>query len=156
VTLPSSLFRALHVERSSAFVLALPVGRAFELFTPEGEKSWAQGWEPDYLHPPDGKLAEGMVFRTGIGGEETLWVVARCDRAAAEVEYVRATPGSRVATVTVRCAPLDSARTRVAVRYAFTGLSEAGNEWIRAMDEPRYAAFIDSWRAAIEAMLANQ
>lgn len=156
MTPPSTPFRALHVERSGAFVLALPVGRAFELFTPEGERSWSEGWNPEYLHPADGKLAEGMVFRTGSGGEETLWVAARCDRAAAEVEYVRATPGSRVATVTVRCAPLDSARTRVAVRYAFTALSEAGNEWIRAMDEPCYAAFIDSWRAAIEAMLANQ
>jgi hypothetical protein len=152
----SGRFQALHVERSSAFVVALPAGRAFDLFTPEGEKAWAEGWEPEYLHPGDGRLAEGMVFRTGTGGEATLWVVTRCDRAAGEVEYVRATPGSRVAMVTVHCTPLDAARTRVAVRYAFTGLSEAGNEWIRAMDHGRYGAFVDSWRAAIEAMLANQ
>jgi hypothetical protein len=98
----------------------------------------------------------GAPFRTGGGGDETPWAAMRCHRAAGEVESVRATPGSRVATVAVRCAPLDAARTRVSVRYAFTGLGEAGNEWIRAMDESRYAAFIDSWRAAIEAMLAGQ
>jgi hypothetical protein len=152
----SGRFAALHVERSSAFVVALPAGRAFELFAPEGEKAWAEGWDPEYLHPGDGRLVEGMVFRTGIGGEATLWVATRCDRAAGTVEYVRATPGSRVAVVAVHCTPLDAARTRVSVRYSFTGLSEAGNGSIRAMDEARYAAFIDSWRAAIEAMLADQ
>jgi hypothetical protein len=156
MTPPTVAFQALHVERSSGFALALPVGRAFELFTPEGEKSWAQGWAPEYLHPADGKLAAGMVFRTRTEGEETLWVVGRCDRAAGEVEYVRATPGSRVAVVTVRCSPLDAGRTHVGVRYAFTGLAEAGNAWIAEMDERRYAELIDSWRAAIEAMLANQ
>lgn len=156
MTNPSLPFQALHVEHTGSFVVALPVGRAFELFTPEGEKAWAEGWDPEYLHPAGGALAEGMVFRTRIGGEETLWVAARCDRAAGEVEYVRATPGSRVAIVTVRCTPLDAGRTRVAVGYAFTGLCEAGNEWIRAMDERRYAEFIDSWRTAIEAMLGKR
>jgi hypothetical protein len=80
----------------------------------------------------------------------------RCDREAKEVEYVRATPGSRIAAIHVRCTPLGAARARVAVRYALTGLSEAGNEWIRAMDEARYAQFIDSWRAAIETALRAQ
>ncbi|HEX6634094.1 MAG TPA: hypothetical protein VF038_08985 [Usitatibacter sp.] len=149
-------FRARHEERTASFTLELPLARAFELFTPRGEKAWAEGWDPEFLHPPDGTLVEGAVFRTRHGGEETLWMAMRCDRDAGEVDYLRATPGSRIATIHVRCTPLGAGRTSVAVRYAFTGLSEAGNEWIRAMDEPRYAQLIDSWRAAIEAALRAQ
>ena len=147
-------FRAARAERAASFVLALTVREAFELFTPEGEKAWAEGWDPEYLHPADGRLAMGMVFRTRAGAEETLWTVACCDPSSC-VEYVRCTPGSRVAVVRVRCTPLAGDRCEVTVAYAFTGLSEAGNAWIRAMDEPRYAEFIGSWRSGIEAMLAR-
>lgn len=148
-------FRAGHAERRASFVLALPAHAAFELFTPEGEKEWAEGWDPEYLHPRDGRLGEGMVFRTAIGGEETVWSVARCEPGAS-VEYVRCTHASRIALVSVRCTPLAGERCEVTVGYAFTGLSDAGNERIREMDEARYAEFIGSWRSAIEAMLERR
>lgn len=147
-------FRAERAERVAAFVVPLPADRAFALFTPEGEKSWADGWHPEYLHPADGRIAHGMVFRTRAGGEDTVWTVARFEPPTL-VEYVRCTPASRTAIVTVRCTPLDGERCTVAVGYAFTGLTEAGNEWIRAMDERRFAEFIDGWRSEIEAMLAR-
>jgi hypothetical protein len=147
-------FRAERAQRVASFVVDLPAREAFELFTPEGEKAWAHGWEPEYLHPADGRIVRGMVFRTRAGGEETLWTVARCEPGSA-VEYVRCTPGSRIALVNVRCAPLAPGRCEVTVGYAFTGLTQSGNERIREMDERRYADFIGEWRCAIEAMLAR-
>ena len=147
-------FRAERAERNASFVLALPAREAFELFTPEGEKAWAEGWDPEYLHPRDGRIEPGMVFRTGMHGEHTVWTVARLEPPSL-VEYVRCTPGSRVAIVTVRCAPLDGNRCEVTVRYAFTGLGDPGNAWIRSMDERRYADFIRSWEQQIEAMLVR-
>jgi hypothetical protein len=149
-------FRAARAERSASFELPLAASDALALFTPEGEKRWAEGWDPEYVHPPDGRIEAGMVFRTAIGGEDTIWTVARYDPDAGFVEYVRCTPSSRIAVVGVRCTALGAMRTKVAVRYAFTGLSEAGNRWIGGMDERRYAEFVDSWRAAIEAALAAQ
>lgn len=148
-------FRAERAERVASFAVDLPAREAFELFTPEGEKAWAHGWEPEYLHPANGRIARGMVFRTRIGGEETIWTVARCEPGSC-VEYVRCTPGSRTAVVRVRCAPIDATRCEVTVGYAFTGLSESGNLRIREMDERRYAEFIGDWRSAIEAMLARR
>ena len=147
-------FRAEHAVRRASFRLALPRDRALRLFTPEGEKAWAPGWDPEYLHPADGAARAGMVFRTRIDGEETLWTLARLEPAAGAADYVRCTPASRTAIVSVRCDPVAPDRCEVTVTYELTGLSEAGNAWVRSMDDARYAAFIGSWKAAIEAMLA--
>ena len=135
--------------RSHSFVLALPAARAFPLFEPEGERAWAKGWDPKYLHPSEGHAEAGMVFTTSHGGEDTVWLVTRHEPAAGIVEYARVTPGSRIATVLVQCARLDPARTRVTVIYTFTALSESGAAYVRAMDERRYGEMIDGWAQAI-------
>jgi len=148
-------FAAERAVRSHSFVLALPMARAFPLFEPEGERAWARGWDPKYLHPVDGRAQAGMVFTTSHGGEDTIWLMTRHEPHAGIVEYARTTPGSRIATVLVQCARLDAARTRVTVIYTFTGLSEAGNGYVRTMDEARYAEMIDGWARAIEEGLAG-
>ena len=152
-----STFRAEHAERAHDFVVALPMAQAFELFTPEGERLWAAGWEPRYLHPADGRATRGMVFTTAHGGEDTIWTMMRHDPAAGLVEYLRVTPGSRVGRVLVHCTALDLARTRVNVVYEFTGLTEAGNARIRELlDAAHYRDFIESWSKAIETALSKR
>jgi len=151
-----SAFTPLHIERAHAFVVGLPLERAFPLFEPEGERLWAKGWDPEYLHPA-GKsaAARGMVFRTGHGGEETLWTLVRHEPEAGLVEYVRMTPGSRMGTVLVQCARLDAARTRVTVVYSLTALAEKGNETLLAFDARAYEAFIRSWEEAIRSAITT-
>jgi hypothetical protein len=147
-----SAFVAERAVRSHSFTLDLPSRQAFALFEPEGERAWAAGWNPRYLHPSDGRAARGMVFTTDHGNESTLWTMIRHEPRDGVVEYVRVTPGSRIGYVLVQCAPLDAAHTRVTVIYSLTGLTKEGNEAVRAMDEARFAAFIDSWRSAIVAL----
>jgi hypothetical protein len=143
-------FRAEHAVRWASFALSMPRDQAFQLFTPEGEKAWAEGWDPEYLHPADGHAAAGMAFRTRHGGEETTWMMTRYEPRAGAVSYVRCTPGSRIATVDVVCAAHAPGRCQVTVTYTSTGLSGAGNDWVRAMDERRYEAYIAEWKAAID------
>ena len=142
-------FRAMRIERRGEFVLEMPVDRALRLFEPEGERSWAEGWNPTYLAPAEGRTERGMVFTTGHGDEATLWLMTRYEPEAGVVEYVRATPGSRIGTVLVRCTAEGAARTRVSVAYCLTALSEAGNRVLAELDEAAYAAYIDSWAQAI-------
>lgn len=142
--------------RSHSFTLPLPRDEAFRLFEPEGERAWAQGWDPHYVYPVDGHAEQGMVFTTSHGNESTLWNLVRHDARGGLVEYLRITPGSRVAVVLVQCAEIDPRTTRVTVVYTFTGLSEAGNAYVRAMDEAHYRAFIDGWPAAIAAAREKQ
>jgi hypothetical protein len=144
-------FVAERAVRSHAFGVSMPVADAFRLFEPEGERAWAQGWDPRYLYPADGRPEVGMVFTTLHGGETTIWTMTRHDPAAGVVEYLRVTPGSRVASVLVQCAPADAERTRVTVVYGFTALSPLGNDYVRAMDAARYRDFIDGWGTAIAA-----
>jgi hypothetical protein len=146
---------AEHAVRSHSFVLALPASRAFPLFEPEGERVWAAGWDPKYLHPSDGRAEAGMVFTTSHGNEDTVWLMTRHEPGAGIVEYARLTPGSRIATVLVQCAGVDAAHTRVTVIYAFTALSESGARYVRAMDEPHYRETIDAWKRAIEEVVAR-
>ena len=142
-------FKAARAVRSHAFTLPLPPREAFRFFEPEGERAWAPGWQPHYVYPADGKAEADMVFATNAGGEATLWAVTRHEPEAGVVEYLRVTPASRVARVTVRCEPAESDRTRVTVTYVYTGLDEAGNAYIRAMDEGAFRQFIESWATAI-------
>jgi len=59
-------FRAEHCERSHSFTVALPVAEAFRLFEPEGERRWAEGWDPRYLHPADGRATLVSASETAV------------------------------------------------------------------------------------------
>lgn len=144
-----------HTVRSHALTVDLPLEEAFRYFTPEGERAWAKGWDPVYLHPADGTPQPGMVFTTGEGEEATLWTMTRYEPAQGLVEYQRVTPGSRTGSVMVQCTALGDRRTRATVMYTMTALSERGNATLREMDEARYRAFIGSWEEAIARAVAG-
>lgn len=146
-------FEPLHARRTHGFTLPLARDEAFPLFTPEGEKRWADGWAPRYPDGSDGRPRAGLTFTTGEGDAVTLWMMTRHDPGAGLVEYARFTPGSRVATVRVECRPCEGARTRVQVSYSFTGLDDAGNDYIRKMDDAAFRDYVDSWESAIAATL---
>lgn len=140
-----------HVHASHRIVVDAPIERCFMFFTPAGEELWVEGWQPRYLHPADGRTQEGMVFTTGTGDEETIWLLADFDRAAHRSRYVRCTPGSRTGTVEVRCRALAGGRTEVQVSYTLTTLSAAGAQALQAFEGERFAAMIDGWAAQIAA-----
>ena len=146
----SSYPPAIHIEHTGSFTLPLPRELTFSLFSPEGERTWVPGWDPHYLHPARASINPGTVFRTGHGGEETFWLVLRCDESLAEVEYARVTPGSRMGTVSVRCEEENQlGATRVTVTYALTALSQSGNMILALVTPEAYALMLEEWRSQI-------
>lgn len=146
-------FVPVHVERSGVLRLDLPLAQAFPLLTPEGERLWVEGWDPEYLHPqarPDAPSA-GTVFRTRHGGEETLWLVLAFDTAAGVVDYVRVTPGSRIGTVTVRARATGEGSSEAEMTYRMTALSPEGNRKLQEMTPEGFRAMLGRWEAAIRA-----
>jgi len=131
------------------------IDETFPLFSPEGERLWVPGWDPELLHPPDEVWAEGQIFRTREERGEALWVVSRLDRAAHHAEYHRVEPGRYVARVEVRCRPVEDG-TEVTVSYAYVGLSESGNRDIAGMTEADYAEKMTRWAGWIEDYLASR
>src|ERR671935_1307921 len=85
---------------SAQFTLDLPLAEARRLFTPEGERLGAEGWDPHY---PDDRRKEGAgaTFVTGHGGQQTVWVMT--DSEPDRVRYVRIRGESDAAVVEVRC-----------------------------------------------------
>ena len=143
----------MHVEREAPLRLPIEPAAALPHFTPEGERAWVPGWDPEPLHAPGGSLSrEGAVFTTAAKGQETLWIVLRYDPSAGAADYARVTPGNRLGTVHVRVRADGAGGSEVDVAYRLTSLSQAGEEVLAAMTEEAFASEIAGWQRAIEAL----
>lgn len=138
-----------------SFRLEAPLSRVFPLFTAEGERSWAPGWEPVIL---SGNVERGSAFATrSHSGIETTWIVADYRPAEGRVSYARLAQGSNIGLVDVTCAEAEGGGTVVTVRYTLTGVSEQGRAFVHEFLDPQhYARMIDEWRIATSAALARQ
>jgi hypothetical protein len=147
-------FVPAHETRSATIRLDAPPERAFGMFTPLGERVWAQGWEPEFLHPLDGEACDGSVFITRAGGRETIWTTIAHDppiRAA----YSRVTPGLHAVIVQVCLRNADDGGTLADVSYAFTSLTPAGNDAVAEMLDG-FGGWMEEWETSINRALASQ
>jgi len=130
-----------------SFRLEAPLARVLPLFTAEGERSWAPGWEPTIL---SGDVERGSAFATrGHSGIETTWIVADYRPAEGRVSYARLVHDSNIGLVDVACTKAQHGGTDVSVRYTLTPVSEAGRAWVSEfMAEEHYSRMIEEWRLA--------
>lgn len=133
-----------------------PLWRAFELFSPDGERLWVPGWDPEILQPRGTSWEEGLLFRTREENGEAIWIITRLDPVSCHVRYHRVEPGRYIARIDVRCTAASPESTEVATTYAFTGLSESGNEEIARMSQESYDAKMARWSVWIDALLRTK
>jgi hypothetical protein len=138
-----------------SFRLDAPLARVMPLFTAEGERSWAPGWEPVIL---SGDVERGSAFLTRAHtGIETTWIVTDYRPDEGRVSYARLAQGSNIGLVDVICTGAAEGGTVVSVRYTLTGVSEQGRAFVREFLEPEhYARMIEEWRVATSAALARK
>ncbi len=136
-----------HSAQSGFIYVPLPPQRAFDLFTAEGERLWAPGWDPTILSE--------AVFLTGHGGEETIWTIVEADRETSRLCYSRVSPGVRAGTVRVQLTS-DGTGSRVEVSYDMTSLGPRGVKMVRKMDRDGFGAMLRDWERLIaDAIAAN-
>ena len=137
-----------------SFRLDAPLARVFPLFTAEGERDWAPGWEPTVL---SGAEERGSAFVTrGHTGIVTTWIVTDYRPSEGRVSYARLAQDSNIGLVDVICTPAEGGGTVVSVRYTLTGVSEQGRAFVRQFLEPEhYSRMIEEWRVATSAALAK-
>ena len=126
---------------TGAITVPLPPTKAIELFTPEGERDWVPGWDPN--HHSD------TVFTTDHGGAHTTWVVLAAEPGT--VRYARVSD-DRAGTVEVCCRPQGDG-TQADVTYDLTPLEP------HALDDfaASYAAMLEEWERMIaEACTASR
>lgn len=128
----------------------LPPSEAIGLFTPEGERDYVPGWEPDYGQ--SGPSEEpGTVFTTAVGGTETVWVIMHLDRDAGTAEYARVTPGLHAGTVSVRCEESADGRTKVHIAYDISPIKGGDAGALQPFTDDQFAKTLDSWETSITA-----
>jgi hypothetical protein len=141
------------VEHTASFTLPHSIEQVFPLFTPEGEKLWAPGW--DYHNLMDSsEPSEDYVFLTEShdhAGAEAIWLVKRYEPANGRVAYYRVEPGDKVGVVTVQCTSLESGGTKVEVTYRYTPLSEKGQAFVDDYTSDAHQTFIVHWRELLMA-----
>jgi len=132
------------VELLGSFHLGAAPSDVFPLFTPLGERDWVPGWNPVFVHPSSGEIEENQVFLTREGDESTLWSVVRLDPERREVEYLRVTPGSRIARVEIRVSPC-SEGSAVEIGYLWTALTARGRGQVEDF-ERGFEAMLAEWQ----------
>jgi hypothetical protein len=125
----------------------LPMSRdeAFGWFTPEGERAWADDWDPRY---PAGRSdpEPGLVFEIEAHGEKLLWVLTDVDWGKA-VEYVVVVPEDRAGTISVHVEHINDG-SLVTVGYHMTALSSHGMQYIEHLNS-EFPAILESWQTSI-------
>ena len=130
--------------------MQVPPAEAIELFTPSGERRWAEGWDPSFPAPVADETEPGTVFETDAHGSLT-WVVVDRENGR-RMRYAVVAPGIRAGTIDVACADDGSGRTVATVIYDMTALSSDGERWL-AEFAAGYDRYMDHWRDAIGAAI---
>ena len=118
--------------------LCAPPADVFPLLCPVREYEWIEPWRCDMLFSTGGAAENNAVFTTDFpnqGGAET-WVVCRYEPDRA-IEFIRVACGFKVNRLDIALRPA-TAGALVDWTNTYTGLSEAGNQWIRELTDESF------------------
>ena len=143
-------FRANHVTRSYEQTINADPSSVFELLCPVKEAEWLDGWDYTLLHSESGLAEEGCVFLSRQAGEkDTIWMITKRDVQNREIEFVRATPESRIARLTICVAEKKKQISKVKITYVITALCEDGNRFLEAFTQENFEAGMKFWEASM-------
>ena len=152
-SLSPDLSCAQQVKVTGGFELPCSAEMAFPFFSPEGERSWAPGWDPRPLFPDKIFFCEDTVFLLGKGAEESIWTIVDVDKERYRAEYIRVAPASHVARIFVNVAPGGDDRSRVSVSYVVTAFGENPSAHLEAFSESAYEDRMLDWQRQISTCL---
>src|SRR5437763_3226641 len=136
--------------RIARFTLDRPAAAALDLFTAEGERAWAPGWDPECLSG-SGNLPGSTFVTYSPEGMPTHWIVLTLDRTRHRAAYARFAAGLHTGLIEVDLSESAPSSCEVRVRYTLTPISAAGQSQLSDLLEPdRFATFITGWKGLIE------
>ena len=147
---------AQQVSRTASFDLPCSADAALPLFSPEGERHWIKGWNPQAVFPEKIEFRRDTVFRHREGEEEAVWTIVDADWEAHRAEYVRVATASHTAHIRVAIESVDSQRCRVTVSYTITAFGVHRQRLIDAFSEAAYAAKMSNWQRQINECLETR
>jgi hypothetical protein len=146
----SSAFKAKHVTRSYEQTINGDPARIFDLLCPTREAEWLDGWDYTLLYSESGFAEEGCIFLSRQEGEkDTIWMITKRDVQNRKIEFVRTTPESRIARLTIVVVEKTATASTVKITYVITALCEAGNEFLEAFTTENFEAGMRFWEASM-------
>ena len=151
-----STFNPKHIIRSYEQTINAYPPRVFELLCPVREAEWLDGWDYRLLHSESGLAEEGCVFLSRQEGEkDTIWMITRRDVEKREIEFVRTTPESRIARLTITVNEKASNVSQVFITYTITALCEEGNRFLDAFTQENFEVGMKFWEKSMNHFLAT-
>ncbi len=146
----SPSFKAKHVIRSYEQTINADPVKVFDLLCPVKEAEWLDGWDYSLLHSESGLAEEGCVFLSRQEGEkDTIWMITRRDVTNREIEFVRATPESRIARLVIAVDEKAPKVSKVKITYIITALCEEGNRFLEAFTQDNFEGAMKFWEASM-------
>lgn len=143
-------FNARHITRSYEQTINADPSRVFDLLCPVKEGEWLDGWNYTLLHSESGFAEEGCVFLSRQEGEkDTIWMITQRDVQKREIEFVRATPESRIARLKIAVDQKAANLSKVKITYVITALCEEGNRFLEAFTQENFEGAMQFWEASM-------
>lgn len=142
-------FTAKRVTRQYVQTIEAQPSVVHALICPVKEAEWLDGWDYDLIYSQSGVAEYGCVFTSQSAGEQTIWTITKRDDVTCETEFVRVTPGSRVALVAIRIAEGGNQTSRVHISYTITALTAAGNTFVDNFSEENFDKDMQFWEATL-------
>jgi hypothetical protein len=124
----------VHSEEQFSFIANGPLEQVAPLFGADKERTWAPGWNPEFVHPVPAADQQGMVFTTAHGHLTAAWVNTLFDKKSGRFQYVYVVPDVLVTVIRIQLQP-QGERTKVDVEYERTALSPETDAHVRRMAE---------------------
>jgi len=123
----------------------------FPLLCPTREYDWIETWQCEMVYSDSGFAELGCIFKTSFptDGPEDTWVVSRYEKPVL-IEFVRVNP-LRVICYTITLRRADNGGTEADWVQVITGIGEAGNQFVRDMDDEGF----NTRMAMVEKMLEH-
>ena len=143
-------FQATHIIRSYEQTINADPSKVFDLLCPVKEALWLDGWDYTLLHSESGLAEEGCVFLSRQEGEkDTIWMITKRDVHSREIEFVRATPESRIARLIIAVDEKAANISKVKITYVITALCEKGNIFLEAFTEEKFTEAMKFWEKSM-------
>jgi hypothetical protein len=131
--------------------------KIFPLLCPVRETEWLPGWSYKMIFSNSGVAEKGAVFSTsGKVEEDTIWIVTKHDKKENIVEFARFTPNNRTCELKIKIEKENEKRSFVYIDYTYTGLTEAGNEYIGNYSIENFNNSMKHWEDSMNYFIENR
>ena len=146
----SPSFQAKHITRNYEQTINAAPSKVFDLLCPVKEAQWLDGWDYTLLHSESGLAEEGCVFLSRQEGEkDTIWMITKRDVQSRKIEFVRATPESRIARLTIAVDEKAATVSKVQITYVITALCEEGNQFLETFTAEKFSEAMKFWEKSM-------